>query len=189
MVRLVIFALVVLALGYGFSWLADRPGDRSLVWEGQLYQTRLVVAASALIALIAAVMAAWWLLRTLWTSPYSVTRYFRARKRDRGYQALSTGLIAAGAGNALMARKMAARSQGLLRADQEPLIALLEAQAALIEGRHDEARLVRPEWRAGSSVSAAGDASVPRWDCRRAFHRDSGDGSWLRETGSLGRSL
>ena len=140
MVRLVIFALVVLALGYGFSWLADRPGDLSLVWEGQLYQTRLVVAASALIALIAAVMAAWWLLRTLWTSPYSVTRYFRARKRDRGYQALSTGLIAAGAGNALMARKMAARSQGLLRADQEPLIALLEAQAALIEGRHDEAR-------------------------------------------------
>ncbi|WP_112946039.1 MULTISPECIES: heme biosynthesis protein HemY [unclassified Rhizobium] len=140
MIRLVVFALLVLVLGYGFSWLADRPGDLSLIWEGQLYQTRLIVAATAIIALIAVVMVAWWLVRVIWTSPHSVTRYFRARKRDRGYQALSTGLIAAGAGNALMARKMAARSRGLIRADQEPLIALLEAQAALIEGRHDEAR-------------------------------------------------
>jgi len=140
LIRLVVFALFVLLLAYGFSWLADRPGDLSLIWEGQIYQTRLIVAASAIIALIAAVMIAWWFVRLIWTSPHSVTRYFRARKRDRGYQALSTGLIAAGAGNALLARKMAARSRGLIRADQEPLINLLEAQAALIEGRYDEAR-------------------------------------------------
>ncbi|TCU16554.1 heme biosynthesis protein HemY [Rhizobium sullae] len=140
MIRLVVFVALVVVLGYGFSWLADRPGDLSLVWEGRLYQAKLIVATSGLIALIAVVMIAWWLIRTVWTSPHSVTRYFRARKRDRGYQALSTGLIAAGAGNALLARKMAARSRGLIRADQEPLINLLEAQAALIEGRHDEAR-------------------------------------------------
>ncbi|MGV1836560.1 heme biosynthesis protein HemY [Rhizobium rhizogenes] len=140
MIRLLIFALLVLALGYGFSWLADRPGDLSLVWEGQLYQTKLIVAAGILIALVAAAMIVWWFIRLIWNSPHSVTRYFRARKRDRGYQALSTGLIAAGAGNALLARKMAARTRGLIRADQEPLINLLEAQAALIEGKHDEAR-------------------------------------------------
>jgi HemY protein len=140
MIKLVVFAVAVLLLAYGFSWLADRPGDLSLIWEGQIYQTKLIVAASAIIALIAAVMVGWWFVRLIWTSPHSVTRFFRARKRDRGYQALSTGLIAAGAGNALLARKMAARSRGLIRADQEPLITLLEAQAALIEGRHDEAR-------------------------------------------------
>ncbi|HEX8046803.1 heme biosynthesis protein HemY [Rhizobium sp.] len=140
MIRLLIFALLVLVLGYGFSWLADRPGDLSLVWEGQLYQTKLIVAAGILIALVAATMIVWWFIRLIWSSPHSVTRYFRARKRDRGYQALSTGLIAAGAGNALLARKMAARTRGLIRADQEPLINLLEAQAALIEGKHDEAR-------------------------------------------------
>jgi HemY protein len=140
MIKLLIFAVIVLALGYGFSWLADRPGDLSLVWGGELYQTKLIVAASILIAIIVAVMVVWWLIRVIWTSPHSVTRYFRARKRDRGYQALSTGLIAAGAGNALLARKMAARSRGLIRSDQEPLINLLEAQAALIEGKHDEAR-------------------------------------------------
>jgi len=139
-IRLLVFIFIILALGYGFSWLADRPGDLSLMWGGELYQTKLIVAASLLIAIIAAVMILWSLVRMIWTSPHSVSRYFRARKRDRGYQALSTGLIAAGAGNALLARKMAARSRGLIRADQEPLISLLEAQAALIEGKHDEAR-------------------------------------------------
>lgn len=141
MIKLLIYTGVVLALGFGFSWLADRPGTLSIVWQGQLVEMSLMVAASIAVAFVAAVMIAWWLVRTLWTSPHSVRRFFRARKRDRGYQALSTGLIAAGAGNALLARKMAARSRGLLRADQEPLILLLDAQAALIEGKYDEARV------------------------------------------------
>ena len=141
MIKLLIYAGMVLALGFGFSWLADRPGTLSVIWQGQLIEMSLMVAASIAVAFIAAVMLVWWLIRTVWTSPHSVRRFFRARKRDRGYQALSTGLIAAGAGNALLARKMAARSRGLLRADQEPLILLLDAQAALIEGRYDEARV------------------------------------------------
>ena len=100
-----------------------------------------MVAASAMIALVAAVMIAWWLVRLIWTSPHSMTRYFRARKRDRGYQALSTGLIAVGAGNAPAGPQDARRARVASSAPiQEPLIHLLEAQAALIEGKHDEAR-------------------------------------------------
>ncbi len=140
MIRLFVFILLVLALGWGFAWLADRPGLISITWQDYLIETSLMVAATAVAALIAAVMILWWLFHLIWTSPHSVRRYFRARKRDRGYQALSTGLIAAGAGNAILARKMSLRAQGLLRADQEPLLQLLDAQAALIEGRHDDAR-------------------------------------------------
>jgi HemY protein len=140
MAKIITFVVIVLAIGFGFSWLADRPGVLSIVWQGQLIEMSLMVAASIIAALIAGVMVIWWLFNTIWTSPHAARRYFRARKRDRGYQALSTGLIAAGAGNALLARKMTARTQGLLSADQEPLIHLLEAQAALIEGKHDEAR-------------------------------------------------
>ncbi|WP_082511159.1 MULTISPECIES: heme biosynthesis protein HemY [unclassified Rhizobium] len=143
--KVLFFLALILAAGFGFSWIADRPGDISLVWQGQSYQTTLLVALTALVALIGLVMAFWWVIRTLWTSPHSVRRFFRARKRDRGYQALSTGLIAAGAGNALLARKMSARARGLIRADQEPLIRVLDAQAALIEGRHDEARRLYQE--------------------------------------------
>jgi HemY protein len=138
--KVLFFFAFILALAFGFSWLADRPGEISVIWEGQQYQTGLIVAVTALVALVAVVMVFWWLLRTLWTSPHSMRRFFRARKRDRGYQALSTGLIAAGAGNALLARRMSARARSLIRADQEPLIRVLDAQAALIEGRNDEAR-------------------------------------------------
>lgn len=140
MIRLFLFAVATLALGWGFSWLADRPGLITVTWQNMEIETSLMVAATAIVALVFAVMFVWWLIQTIWTSPHSVRRFFRARKRDRGYQALSTGLIAAGAGNALLARKMSARARGLLRADQEPLIRLLEAQTALIEGRNDEAR-------------------------------------------------
>jgi HemY protein len=140
MVRLFIFLVVVLALAWGFSLLADRPGLISITWQDHLIETSLMVAATAMVALIGLAMLLWWIVGVIWTSPYSVRRYFRARKRDRGYQALSTGLIAAGAGNALLARKMSLRTRGLISADQEPLIHLLEAQAALIEGKHDEAR-------------------------------------------------
>ncbi|MFB9953167.1 heme biosynthesis HemY N-terminal domain-containing protein [Rhizobium puerariae] len=140
MIRLFIFLLVVLALGWGFSWLADRPGLISITWQDHLIETSIMVAATMVVALVAVVMILWWIVGVVWTSPYSVRRYFRARKRDRGYQALSTGLIAAGAGNALLARKMSVRTRGLLSADQEPLIHLLEAQASLIEGKHDDAR-------------------------------------------------
>ncbi|MDQ0456641.1 heme biosynthesis protein HemY [Rhizobium paknamense] len=140
MIRIIAYLLLVLALGFGFSWLADRPGELQIVWQGQLVEMSLTAAATFLVAVVAFVMIGWWLVRTLWTSPHSVRRYFRARKRDRGYQALSTGLIAAGAGNAQLARRMSSRAKGLIRADQEPLIAVLEAQAALIEGKHDDAR-------------------------------------------------
>ena len=140
MTRILTFAVIVLTLGFGFSWLADRPGVLSIVWQGQLIEMSLMVAASIIAALVAAVMLVWWVVNAIWTSPNAARRYFRARKRDRGYQALSTGLIAAGAGNALLARKMTARTQGLLSADQEPLIHLLDAQADLIEGKYDAAR-------------------------------------------------
>lgn len=140
MIRLVVFALVVLGFALGFSWIADRPGELSLTWQGQLFQTPLTTALALLIALIVAVMVVWWLISAIWTSPNSVRRYFRARKRDRGYQAISTGLIAAGSGNLVQARKMSNRAHALLRADQEPLIHVLDAQVALSEGDHDKAR-------------------------------------------------
>lgn len=140
MIRLLIFVALMLALGFGFAWLADRPGDLFIVWQDRRIEMSLMTAVTMIASLIAIIMVSWWLIRTILFSPRTVARYFRANKRDRGYQALSTGLLAAGAGDAAMARKMNQRTKGLLNADQEPLIHLLDVQAALIEGRHEEAR-------------------------------------------------
>ncbi|MCO5071037.1 MAG: heme biosynthesis protein HemY [Rhizobiaceae bacterium] len=140
MIRILLFLIFVFALGLGFAWLADRPGDMIVTLDGYQYQVSLMVAAVAIVAIVAAVMITWWLLRTLWNSPYLVSRYFRVRRRDRGYQSLSTGMIAAGAGDATLARSMAKQAAKLVNSDQEPLIHLLDAQASILEGDHEAAR-------------------------------------------------
>lgn len=140
MLRILFFVLLVAAAGLGFAWLADRPGSLVVTFGGYQYQVTLMVAAVLVAAVVVAVMLSWWLLRSIWTSPYTVTRYFRIRRRDRGYQALSTGLIAAGAGDAGLARTKKKEAMKLISADQEPLIHLLDAQASLLEGDHDAAR-------------------------------------------------
>jgi len=140
MTRILFFLLIVFVLGLGFAWLADRPGDMVLTFEGYQYQLSLMVAAVAVTAIVAAVMILWWLARSIWNSPYLISRYFRVRRRDRGYQALSTGMIAAGAGDAALARKKNKEAAKLISSDQEPLIQLLDAQASLLEGDHEAAR-------------------------------------------------
>ncbi|MBZ9675396.1 heme biosynthesis protein HemY [Mesorhizobium sp. ES1-1] len=140
MIRLLVFLIVVFALGLGFAWLADRPGEMVVTFNNYQYQVSLMVAAVAIVAVVAAVMILWWLVKSLWNSPYTISRYFRVRRRDRGYQALSTGMIAAGAGDGALARKKTKEAAKLIRSDQEPLIHLLEAQASLLEGDHEGAR-------------------------------------------------
>jgi HemY protein len=140
MIRLLVFLAVVFALGLGFAWLADRPGEMLVTFNGYQYQVTLMVAAVAIVAVVAAVMILWWLIKSLWNSPYTISRYFRVRRRDRGYQALSTGMIAAGAGDGALARKKTKEAAKLINSDQEPLINLLDAQASLLEGDHEGAR-------------------------------------------------
>lgn len=140
MARLLVFVAIVVALGAGFAWLADRPGNMVVSFQGYQYQVSLMAAAVAITAIVVSTMVLWWLLKSIWSSPYTISRYFRVRRRDRGYQALSTGMIAAGAGDAVLARAKNKEAAKLIRSDQEPLIQLLEAQSLLLEGDHEAAR-------------------------------------------------
>jgi len=140
MLRILFFLVLVLAVGVGFAWLADRPGSLVVTFGGYQYQVTLMVAAVIVTAIVATTMISWWLLKSIWASPYTISRYFRVRRRDRGYQALSTGMIAAGAGDAGLARRKKKEAMKLISADQEPLIHLLDAQASLLEGDHEAAR-------------------------------------------------
>lgn len=140
MFRILSFLILVFALGLGFAWLAERPGTMLITFSGYQYEVTLMVAAVLATAAIAAVMILWWLVKSIWNSPYTISRYFRVRRRDRGYQALSTGLIAAGAGDAEAARRKHRESAKLLSADSEPLLHLLEAQASLLDGDYASAR-------------------------------------------------
>lgn len=140
MLRVLFFVILVAILGLGFAWIADTPGTIVMTVAGREITVTLMVAAVALAAIVVAIMAVWWIVRVLVTSPQRMQRFFRARRRDRGYQSLSTGIIAAGAGDSVTARRMLKQANGLLNATTEPLIQLLDAQASLVEGHTDEAR-------------------------------------------------
>ncbi len=69
MIRLFIYLAIVLGLGFLFAWVADRPGDVALDWQGVRYETSLMVAVAILVALVAAIMIAWAILRGIIQSP------------------------------------------------------------------------------------------------------------------------
>lgn len=138
MIRLVIFLVIVAVLGFGFAWFADRPGDVVLSWQGVRYETSLMVVLAAIAALVAMLMIGWWLISAILRSPALINRFFRNRRRDRGYHALSQGLIAASYGDSAQARKLSKDSRKLL--GSEPLVELLDAQTSLLEGDREAAR-------------------------------------------------
>lgn len=140
MIRILFFLVPVFALGIAFAWLAERPGDLTVTFGGYQYQVSLFVAAILVTVLVAAIMVAWWLLKSIWSSPHTVSSHFRKRRHERGYEALSAGMIAAGAGDPTLARRKKKEAMKLLSADREPLVQLLDAQASLLEGDHPAAR-------------------------------------------------
>ncbi|WP_082529403.1 heme biosynthesis HemY N-terminal domain-containing protein [Aurantimonas sp. Leaf443] len=140
MLKILAFLLVVLAAGIGFGWLADNPGSVTFVWQGQQVETSLMVFLILLTALLVATVVLVWLVRAFFKTPHAVGNWWSTRRRDRGYGALSTGIIAAGAGDQILARRMTTRAQKLLGTRKEPLVRFLDAQTAMIEGDHSRAR-------------------------------------------------
>ena len=147
MFRFLVFLLVVLGLGILFAWVADNPGTIFLKWEwlaaqmgrpGEEVGIPLTLAFTLLVGLIVTIMLVWSILRTLFGAPSMLSKFFDNRKREKGYKALSQGLIAASSGDASTARKLTKESKRLL--GKEPLVALLGTQTAILEGKRDEAR-------------------------------------------------
>ncbi|KAB0681432.1 heme biosynthesis protein HemY [Aureimonas leprariae] len=140
MLRILSFLLIVLALALGFSWLQDHPGTFALDFGGSVVEGSVTVFVVAEIALIAAVCFVVWLVRAFFKAPDRVGRFFTTRSREKGYRALSAGIVAAGAGDAVLARRMTKRAAKLIDARKEPLVRFLDAQTAMIEGDHERAR-------------------------------------------------
>jgi HemY protein len=138
MIRALIVVAFVFLVAAGFAWLAERPGNLALTWQGYEIRTSLMVAAIVIALVIAAIAAVGALIRAIVATPQSVGHFLGARRRDRGYRALTRGMIAVGAGDVRAARRAAQESKALLGA--EPLVLLLSAQAAQIAGDAPAAR-------------------------------------------------
>jgi HemY protein len=136
-IRLFLFLILLAAAAFGFSWLADRPGEVVLVWQGQQYTTPLMVALGGLVVLVIAVMILWAILRFVFRIPTIMSLMARARRSNKGYAAVSKGMVAAAIGDAKATERAAREASKHL--GNVPLANLLQAQAAQIAGNRDKA--------------------------------------------------
>ncbi len=113
-------------------WIADRPGDVSLQWLGFRVESSfaLLAAAVGVLAIITALTYRLWL--ALRRAPSRVSEAWLGRRRQKGFQALTRGMVAVAAGDAEEARRSVKRAEVLL--NDPPLTLLLAAQAAQLEG-------------------------------------------------------
>src|SRR3978361_1733087 len=105
MIRVIVFLALLAAAALGLSWLADRPGEIVLTWQGLRIETSLLVGLAALLAAFVVLLVVWSLLRFVFRLPALVALTTRARRRARGYAALSRGMIAAAAGDSRYAMR------------------------------------------------------------------------------------
>lgn len=138
MIRVLIFFAILFALALGFARMADLPGTISVSWNGYVWEQTPVVAALVGGLLLVAFLAVVWIIRVVLKSPQIAGRFFRQRRKDKGYGALSQGLIALGTGNAKLARRHGLEADKLL--GEEPAAKLLLAQTAQLAGKDAEAR-------------------------------------------------
>lgn len=138
MIRILAYFAVVFAVAVGAAWLADRPGTVSVDWQGWRLDTSVMVAVVALLALLAATLVVWAVLRGLVRAPSLFRRFLGRRKQDKGRTALSRGLVAVGSGDAKLARRYMTEARRLLPRD--PATRFLEAQTAQLNGDGAAAR-------------------------------------------------
>jgi HemY protein len=132
MLRVLLFIAVASALAFGAVWLAERPGEVSIIWGGMTIETTVAMAAIGVALLVFAGMMLWSLLRFMLGLPTAFSFASRARKRTRGYEAVSRGMVAIGAGDPSAARRHASDARKLI--PDEPLALLLSAQSAQLSG-------------------------------------------------------
>ena len=137
MIRVLIYLVIVAVLAFGAVWLAERPGDVVITWQGERVETSVMVLMAAAAAVAVAAVLLWSIARAIVGSPDAVSRFLRNRRGVRAYQAVSHGLIAVGSGDARAARKFTADARRI--APNEPLTLLLSAQAAQLAGNRDAA--------------------------------------------------
>lgn len=137
MVRVLVYLFVIAALAAGAVWLADRPGEVSILWQGYRIETSVAIAAIGVVVLAFLALTAWAILRFVFGLPSAFSFASRARRRARGFEAISRGMVAIGAGDPVAAGRYAVDARKF--AASEPLTLLLEAQSAQLSGDRGQA--------------------------------------------------
>lgn len=143
MIKALWFAIKVGLLVALAVWIVDRNGTMQFGWvdaEGHDYVMRMELGFFLLcvLGLVLLSIFVYQTMKTFIDLPKSYRRYSEVRAKQLGYEALTRGLTAVAAGDAKIAKKEAQKAGDLLPEDGG-LPLLLEAQAARLEGREEDA--------------------------------------------------
>lgn len=128
MIRLVLLFAVICLLTLGAVWLADAPGVVVIDWQGYRVELSLVMLASIFVVFAALVALFYRLWLWLKAGPGRIGGVFAEKRRLKGLNALTNGMVALASGDAEEARRRAVEAEKLLA--DEPMTILLAAQAA-----------------------------------------------------------
>ena len=212
MIRLLTFLFILACAAAGFAWVAERPGEVAVTWLGQRYETSVAVALLGVLLAAIAFTILWGLLRFVLRIPSLMSIAARARRRNKGYEALSRGMVAAGAGDSALALRAANAAEKHL--GEDGLTLLLRAQAAQLAGDRAGAERVfarmadRPETRVlglrglHAEARRRGDASSAyhyaeqahriapvAWAGQALLDHHSGEHDWARALATLETNL
>ena len=131
--RMLLRFIVVIALAIILAQLANGSGTVSIDWPGYRVTMSAFTAGFIILILVVAVIVLWRLLRGVLTGVSAAGGFFARRRRQKGRNALSKGMLAAGCGDlaeAVRYTRLAVRNH---RSD-DPLLRCLRAQTAQLEG-------------------------------------------------------
>ncbi len=100
----------------------------------------MFAAVVMLLLALAAAILLWTIIKQLFGSPGSISRFFQRRRNSQGLEALSGGMIAVAAGDRSAAARYALQARRAL--PNEPLTDLLRAQAAQLAGDRATSRRI-----------------------------------------------
>lgn len=113
-------------------WLANRPGMMSVTWLGHRMDIAVGLAITAVFLLLVLFYWLWRIWHFMRRVPAEIALTRRNSRQARGFKALTRGMVAAAAGDAAEAKRLAKTAHKLL--DAPALTLLLGAQAAQLEG-------------------------------------------------------
>lgn len=145
--KIVVFIALVAAAAIGAGYLMELDGGVRIVMAGQELN---LTPFKAVVALLVLVVAIWVFLKLLSLliavlkfingDETAISRYFDRSRQQKGYQALSEGMMALASGEGELAMAKASRAERYLRKPE--LTNLITAQAAEMSGNRGKAEEV-----------------------------------------------
>jgi HemY protein len=131
-IRALVYLAILGALSLLAASVADTPGAVTLDWLGYRIETSVLALLIVMLGASAVIAGLWRVWSAVTNSPRRMRRWQADRRQRLGYKALTQGMVAVAAGDAIEARRLARKAEALL--GEPPLTMLLSAQAAQLSG-------------------------------------------------------